>query len=427
MALLDAAAGTAARIGAAPLDRIRSDFPILGRRLDRGGETVPLVYLDNAASSQKPRRVLDAMDSFYVTSNANVHRSLHTLGEEATAAYEAARGTVARFLGARDPAEVVFTRGATESINLVASSWGRKNLAAGDRILLTEMEHHSNLVPWQLVAAERGAVLDFVPIDSQGCLDMAELERRLGPRTRLVALTGVSNVLGTVNDVKAIASAAHRHGAVVLVDAAQAAPHLALDVGDLGCDFLAFSGHKTYGPMGIGVLWGRERLLEEMPPYMGGGEMIRAVWLDHSTWNDLPYKFEAGTPNVAGAVGLGAALEYLDGLGLAAVGEHERALTTHGLEVLAGIPRVTVHGRAPDRAGVLSFSVPDIHPHDLAQYLDTRGIAIRAGHHCAQPLMRRLGVSATARASLALYNTPEEIDVLGRALREALEYFGHAP
>jgi cysteine desulfurase/selenocysteine lyase len=415
--------GAREHIAGISLERIRGDFPILARRIGQGESSLPLVYLDNAATTQKPRRVIDAIAGYYERYNANVHRSLHTLGEEATEAYERARRAVASFIGARDPEEVVFTRGTTEAINLVAGSWGRASIGRGDRILLTEMEHHSNLVPWQLLAAERGAELAFIPFDSSGSLELDALDSLLGERTRLVSLTLVSNVFGTVNDVRRVARLAHSRGAVVLVDAAQAVPHRGVDVEDLGCDFLAFSGHKTYGPMGIGALWGRKRLLEAMPPYMGGGEMIRSVWLDHATWNDPPGRFEAGTPNVEGAVGLEAAIGYLHELGMPEIARHEYAVIAHALEILGDVPGLRIHGTAPERAGVVSFSLEGIHPHDLAQYLDSRGIAIRAGHHCAQPLMRKLGVPATARASFALYSTAAEVDELGAALRAALRYF----
>jgi cysteine desulfurase / selenocysteine lyase len=412
--------------GEAVREGIRGDFPILSRTFRRGEEEIPLVYLDNAATTQKPRAVIDAIVGYYERTNANVHRSLHTLGEEATEAYEASRRRVAAFIGARSASEVVFTRGTTESLNLVAASLGKWKVGRGDRILLTEMEHHSNLVPWQLAAAERGAELAFIPFDSQGRLELDGLEALLGERTRIVSLTMVSNVFGTVNDVRRVAALAHRHGALVVVDAAQAVPHVGVDVAALDCDFLAFSGHKVYGPMGIGALWGREHLLEEMPPWMGGGEMIRSVWLDHATWNDPPYKLEAGTPNVEGAVGLAAALDYVGAVGVDAIEAHEADLARHALASLGAVPGLRIHGPASDRAGVVSFELEGVHPHDLAQFLDGRGIAIRAGHHCAQPLMRKLGVPALARASFALYTTRGEIDELARGVREAVRYFSHA-
>ncbi len=409
-------------LGGRRVAEIRRDFPILRRRIGNA----PLAYLDNAATSQKPRAVLEAIDRYYRHTNANVHRALHALGEEATAAFELARGKVRGFIGAEKTAEIVFTRGTTEAINLVASSWGRANLRPGDEVMLSEMEHHSNLVPWQLVCAERGCTLKFAPLAPDGTLDMAALEALVTERTRMVAITHVSNVLGTINDVRRIASMAHERGALMLVDGAQSVPHLPVDVRDLGCDFLAFSGHKMCAPMGIGVLWGRARLLEEMPPWMGGGEMIRAVWLDHATWNDLPWKFEAGTPNVEGAVGLGAAVDYLLGLGMRDVAAREARLGSYCLERLREVPGLTVYGsaQAGSRGAVYSFNLDGLHPHDVAQYLDSQGIAVRAGHHCAQPLMRALGVSATARASLSFYNTESECDRLREALVRARKMFG---
>jgi cysteine desulfurase/selenocysteine lyase len=412
-----------------PVAAVREDFPILGRTV-RGR---PLAYLDSAATSQKPRPVLRAIAEYYERSNANVHRALHTLAGEATAAYEESRRAVQAFIGARRPAEVVFTRGATEAINLVAASWGRSRLREGDEILLTEMEHHSNLVPWQLVAAERGCRLRFIPFRGDGTLDLDVLDRLEAERIRFVALTHVSNVFGTVNDVRRVVEWAHRREAPVLVDAAQSAPHLPVDVQALGCDFLAFSGHKMCAPMGIGVLYGREELLAAMPPFMGGGDMIRAVWLERAEWNELPYKFEAGTPNVEGAVGLAAAIRYLGALGMENIRAYEERLTRYTLERLERVPGLTLYGppaaarpsmdaaAAGGRQAVFSFNLDGVHPHDLAQLLDWEGIAIRAGHHCAHPLMRKLEVPATARASLYLYNTFEEIDRLAGALGRARE------
>jgi len=415
------AAAVRASIGGRTLRSIRSDFPILERRIaGSGGRSHPLAYLDNAATTQKPRSVLEAIRRYYEQSNANVHRSLHTLGEEATAAYEQARRRVARFLNSSSPAEIVFTRGATEAINLVAASFTRA-LKPGSEILLTEMEHHSNLVPWQLAARDRGLVLRFLPVTGEGTLDLEALERVAGPHLALIAVTQVSNVLGTVNDLARIVSFARSRGVPVLVDAAQAVGHLPVDVRSLGCDFLAFSGHKMYGPMGIGVLYGREDLLERMEPYMGGGQMIRTVTLASSTWNELPYKFEAGTPNVEGAIGLHAAADYLEALSREEVRAYERELARYALDRLAEVPGLTIHGRAAERTGVFSFSLAGVHPHDVAQWLDAEGIALRAGHHCAQPLMRRLGVTATARASLGLYNLPEEIDRLAAGLQRVSE------
>ncbi len=406
-------------IGPRSVEDIRSDFPIL----DRTVNGKPLAYLDNAATSQKPRLVLDAIRVYYEHGNANVHRALHTLGEEATAAYEEARGKVQRFLSARTSREIIFTRGTTEAINLVASSWADTNLSRGDVVLTTEMEHHSNLVPWQLACARRGCTLRFIPLAPDGTLDMAEAERSWDPRTRLVAVTYVSNVLGTVNDVKSIAAMAHRRGAVVLVDGAQAVPHMRVDVQDLDCDFFAFSGHKVYAPMGIGALYGKEKILDAIPPWMGGGEMIRSVSLEGSTWNDLPWKFEAGTPNVEGAVGLSAAIDYIHTLGLSSIGKREGELAAYARERLSGVRALTQYGAAPRRSGVFPFNLGDIHAHDVAQFLDREGIAVRAGHHCAQPLARKLGVPATVRASLSFYNTFSEIDRLVDALDGALRFY----
>jgi cysteine desulfurase/selenocysteine lyase len=406
-------------MGTRTVEDIREDFPILDRTV--GGK--PLAYLDNAATSQKPRAVLDAVRVYYERENANVHRALHTLGEEATASFEKSREKVQRFLNARSRREIVFTHGTTESINLVASSWGAKNLTKGDVVLLTGMEHHSNLVPWQLLSARTGCSLAFIPLTPEGELDLAAAERAWTDRIRLVALTHVSNVLGTINDVKAVADMAHERGALVLVDAAQSVPHFRVDVADLDCDFLAFSGHKMCGPMGIGALYGKERLLEQMPPWMGGGEMISSVWAEKSTWNEIPYKFEAGTPNVAGAVGLGAAIDYLHGLELGAIEAWEAELGRYALQRLREVPGITLYGAARSRGAVFSFNLGTIHAHDVAQFLDREGIAVRAGHHCAQPLMRSLDVAGTARASLYFYNTFSEIDRLAAALRGAAEFY----
>jgi cysteine desulfurase/selenocysteine lyase len=367
--------------------------------------------------------VLDAITAYYERSNANVHRALHTLGEEATAAYEESRRRVQRFIGAASPSEIVFTRGTTEAINLVASSWGGENLREGDAVLLTEMEHHSNLVPWQLLAARRGFSLRFLAVEPDGRLDLDAMERGWDERVRLVALTHVSNVLGTINDVERVARFAHSRGALVLVDAAQSVPHMSVDVAALGCDFLAFSSHKMCGPMGIGVLYGREELLERMPPYMGGGEMIRAVWLEKSTWNDLPHKFEAGTPNVEGAVGLAAAVGYLEAIGMRRIADYEEELGRLCRERLEAVPGLTLYGRASRRSAVFSFTLDSVHAHDVAQLLDRDGIAVRAGHHCAQPLARKLGIAATARASLYFYNEPSEIERLAASLAKVRGYF----
>ena len=402
------------------VEEIRRDFPILDRRI----EGKRLVYLDNAATSQKPRQVIGALTEYYEEHNANIHRGVHRLAEEATAAYEEARQKVARFLGAPDTTGLVFTRGTTESINLVAYAWGRKFLREGDEVVLTEAEHHSNLVPWQLAAQATGAKLRFIPIREDGTLVLEEAQRLIGARTRLVGCIHASNVLATINPVEKLAELAHEAGALMLVDGAQSAPHLPVDVKSLGCDFFACSGHKMLGPTGVGVLWGRTEILEDMDPFLGGGEMIREVHLDHSTWNDLPYKFEAGTMNIAQAVGLGAAVDYLDDLGMQHVREHERRLGEYAYRRLSEIEGITLYGPKIDRTGLVSFSLPDVHAHDLSQLLDEEGIAIRSGHHCTQPLMRRLGVAATARASFYLYNTDEEVDTLVAALQRARAFFG---
>ncbi len=402
------------------VEEIRRDFPILDRRI----EGKKLVYLDNAATSQKPRQVIEALTEYYEEHNANIHRGVHRLAAEATAAYEEARQKVARFLGAPDTRGLIFTRGTTEAINLVAYAWGRRSLREGDEVVLTEAEHHSNLVPWQLAARATGATLRFIPILEDGTLDLESAERLIGPRTKLVGCIHASNVLATINPVERLARMAHEAGALMLVDGAQSAPHLPVSVENLGCDFFACSGHKMLGPTGVGVLWGRPEILDEMDPFLGGGEMIREVHLDHSTWNDLPYKFEAGTMNVAQAVGLGAAVDYLGDLGMENVREHERRLGEYAYRRLSELEGVEIYGPVVDRTGLVSFFVPDVHPHDLSQLLDEEGIAIRSGHHCAQPLMRRLGVAATARASFYLYNTEEEVDRLVEALVRAREFFG---
>jgi cysteine desulfurase/selenocysteine lyase len=410
-----------AAAGAAAFDarRVREEFPIL-RRTVRGR---PLVYLDSAATSQKPRAVLEAMDRFYRHSNSNVHRGVHLLSQEATLAMEAARDTVRRFLRAASEKEIVFVRGTTEAINLVAQSWGRRHVGEGDEILLTTMEHHSNIVPWQLLAAETGAVVRVVPIDDAGALDLDAFAALLSPRTKVVAVTHVSNALGTVNPVREIAAAAHRAGAVVVVDGAQAVPHLEVDVAGIDADFYAFSGHKVYGPTGIGVLYGKRRLLEEMPPWQGGGDMIRTVSFAGSTWNDLPWKFEAGTPDVAGAIGLGAALEWLLALGVGAAAAHEADLLAHGTRRLLEVPGLALVGTAPSKAGVLSFTMDGVHPHDVGTLLDLEGVAVRTGHHCAQPVMERFGIPATSRASLAVYNLREDLDALVEGLARVREKF----
>jgi len=389
-------------------ERTRPDFPIL-QRIVNGH---PLVYLDSGASSQKPRTVIEAMSQYYERSHANVHRSIHTLGEEATELYESARDRVQRFIGAASREEVVFTRGTTDGISLVAETLGR-TLGPGDEILITEMEHHSNIVPWQLAARARGAHLRAIPLAGEGVLDLDAMDRLLTERTRVVAFTHISNVLGTINPVRAIVARARRVGALTLVDGAQAAPHLPLDMSALDCDFYVFSAHKMLGPTGIGVLYGRRSLLERLEPGRGGSEMIKEVWIDHAQWNDLPWRFEPGTPPIAEAVGLTAAIEYLEKLGMDAVAEHERALTRQAVEGLAAIPGVTVYGPpARERGAVAAFAVEGLHPHDVAALLDAEGIAVRAGHHCAMPLMRRLGVVGTSRATFSVFNSPDEVSLL---------------
>lgn len=412
-------------LDAVELEEIRDDFPILHQTV-RGH---PLVYLDNAATSQKPRVVIEALTDYYRRYNANVHRGIHALAERATREYERARERVARFIGAPAPHTVIFTRGTTEAINLVAYSWGRANLRAGDVILTTWMEHHSNLVPWYLIAEQTGAVIRRLPLTGDGRLDLTQLDRMLADRVKLVAITHCSNVLGTINPVRLIADAAHRYGAVVLVDGAQSIPHMPINVQELGADFFAFSGHKMCGPTGVGVLYGREELLEAMPPFMGGGEMIKEVLPDRATYNDLPYKFEAGTPNIAEAIGLGVAVDYLSQIGMEKIRQHEKELTRYALARLQELVEVRICGPTdPEhRGGLVAFTFSDIHPHDLATIADQHGVAIRAGHHCAMPLHKHLGIAATARASFALYNTRQEIDVLIRALKEAKKIFGPCP
>jgi cysteine desulfurase/selenocysteine lyase len=411
----------AAKNGVAALDvqRIRADFPILHRQV----HGKPLVYLDNAATTQKPRAVIDALSRYYTESNANVHRGVHHLSEVATDAYERARATVRAYVNAGSDREIVFTRNATESINLVAQSFVRPRLQPGDEVLISAMEHHSNIVPWQLVCEERGARLSVAPIDDSGELRLDELERRLNERTRIVAVTHMSNALGTINPVERIAGLAHARGIAVLVDGSQAAYHLPVDVRALGVDFYAATGHKLYGPTGIGVLYGREALLEEMPPFLGGGDMISSVTFERSTWNALPAKFEAGTPHIAGAVGLAAALDYITAVGRSAIAAHERDLLEYGTRMLQAIPGVRLIGTAREKASILSFVMDEIHPHDVGTIIDREGIAIRTGHHCAQPVMDRFGVPATARASLAMYNTREELDALAAALQKVREVF----
>jgi len=402
---------------------IRDDFPILRQRPN--GK--PLVYLDSAATSQKPRQVLDAYLRFYEEYNANVHRGVYSIAERATAEYEGARAKIARFVGAADPAELIFTRNITEALNLVAYAWGRRHVGPGDEILTTEMEHHSDLVPWQFVARERGARLRHIPFDDEGRLDLSDLDRLLTARTKIVALTHVSNTFGTVNPVAEIARAAHARGAIVVVDGAQSTPHRPVDVAKLGVDFFGFTGHKMLAPMGIGALWGRRALLEEMDPFLGGGEMISDVWLDRATWNELPWKFEAGTPNAGGAIAFGAAVDYLERLGMAAVESHEREITGYALDRLRDVPGLHLLGPGLDaRGGVVSFWMDGVHPHDISQVLDGDGICVRAGHHCAKPLHRKLGIGASARASFYVYTIKEEIDALANGLLKVGELFSVA-
>ena len=406
-------------VRAAPIDveRVRADFPIL-QRLINGR---PLIYLDNAATTQKPRQVIDALVDFYTTTNANVHRGVHTLSVEATDAYEGSRERIGRFIGAEHAEEIVFVRNTTEALNLVAVCWGRANLKPGDEILATLLEHHSNLIPWQRVAQETGAKIRLVGLTPDGTIDMDNFRDLLGPRTRVVAIAHASNVLGTISDVGEISALAHALGAIVVADGAQSVPNLVTDVTSLGPDFLAFSGHKMLGPTGIGVLWGRRALLEQMPPFLGGGGMIREVWEDRATWASLPEKFDAGTPNIADSIALGIAADYLDHLGMANVRAHEIEVTGYALERLAGVPDISVYGplHAEARTGVVSFNLDGVHPHDAGTILDEAGIAVRAGHHCCQPLHRSLDIAATLRASFYVYNSLDEVDALVDALATA--------
>lgn len=401
---------------------IRADFPILNQEIAPG---VPLIYLDSAASSQKPLSVIEAMTDYYMRYNANVHRGIHKLSEDATDAYEGARKRIAQFINAESHREVIYTRNATESINLVALSWGRGNVGPGDVILVSEMEHHSNLIPWQMLADRKGAELWFIPVTEKGFLEMGALDDLLDERVKLVAITHTSNVLGTINPVAEIIERAHAVGAVVVVDGAQSVPHMPVDVRALDADFYAFSGHKMLGPTGVGILYGKRNLLEEMPPIMGGGDMIKRVEFASAQWNDLPWKFEAGTPGIAEAIGLGAAVDYLAEIGMAQVREHELEITNYAIERLVEDPGVRIFGPedARHKSGVVSFELEGVHPHDIAEILNRDGIAIRAGHHCAMPLHRKFGIVATARASFYIYNTPEEVDRLIEALYKAKEIF----
>ncbi|HEY7364741.1 MAG TPA: cysteine desulfurase [Methylomirabilota bacterium] len=401
------------------VERVRKDFPIL--QLEVHGK--PLVYLDSAATSQKPQVVLDALASYYTTANANVHRGVHLLSEKATAEYEGARARIQRFLGAARTEEIVFVRGTTEGINLVAQSYGRRSVGPGDEIVITALEHHSNIVPWQMLCEERDAMLKVVPIDDDGQIDLEAYRRLLGPRTRLVAIAHVANALGTILPVKRMIDLAHGRGVPVLVDGAQAVSHLRVDVRDLGCDFYVFSGHKLFGPTGIGVLYGKAELLEQMPPWQGGGDMIKVVTFARTTYSDPPYRFEAGTPHIAGAIGLGAAVDYVETLGRDRIAAYEDELLVYGTRALAAVDGLRLIGTAREKASVLSFVMEGVHAHDVGTILDREGIAVRTGHHCAMPVMERFGVPATTRASLALYNTRAEIDALVQGLRRVREIF----
>ena len=401
--------------------KIREDFPVL-KRLVNGK---PLIYFDNAATSQKPNAVIDAIAKYYREYNANIHRGIHKLAEEATLAHEEARGKVAKFINAKRTEEIVFTRNATEAINLVAYSWGRANIGKGDKIVLTIMEHHSDIVPWQLLAEEKEAKVEFVKVDGNGVLLQDEIQGLIDDKTKIVCVAHASNVLGTINPVKDIGRVAHRHGALLLIDAAQSVPHMPVDARDIDCDFMAFSGHKMLGPTGIGVLYGKSEYLQKMPPFLGGGEMIREVHTTGSSWKDLPYKYEAGTPNVSGAIGLGAAIDYLRGIGMQNVHDYEKEIATYALDRMSKVESLVIYGPrdAGQRVGVIAFNLGDIHAHDLASILDEEGVAIRSGHHCAQPLMEFLQVPATSRASFYIYNTKQEVDTFIEALEKARKLF----
>ncbi len=401
---------------------IRRDFPILDQKVN--GK--PLVYLDSAATSQKPRQVIEAVSQYYNEDNSNVHRGVHTLGSRATDAYEGAREKVAAFIHAPSERQIIFTRGTTESLNMIAHGYARKRLREGDEIVITPMEHHSNLIPWQQVAMATGATLKYVPMQSDGTVSLADVEATVTHNTKIVSMVHVSNVLGTINPVKEVAAIAHRHGAIMVVDGAQSVPHMRVDVQDLDCDFLAFSGHKMMAPTGIGVLYGKREALEDMEPVHFGGEMIETVELFRSTWKEAPWRFEGGTPIIAGAVGLAAAIDYLREIGMDNVRRFDAELTRYALERLSAVEDLTIYGPSGERGGLVTFNLKGIHPHDVSTVLDSEGVAIRAGHHCAQPLMRWLNVAATARASFYIYNTEDDIDVLARALETTKEFFGHA-
>ena len=399
--------------------RIREDFPVLHQMVN--GK--PLVYLDNAATTQKPQVVIDALVNYYTSDNSNVHRGVHTLSQRATEDFDMGRSKARQFLNAASDQEIIFVKGTTDGINLVAQSYARPNLGEGDDIIISTMEHHSNIIPWQVLCQEKGAHLRVIPISDAGELLIDEYEKLLTPRTKLVAITHVSNVLGTVNPIEQIVEIAHNRGVPVLVDGAQAVPHMAVDVQKLGCDFYVFSGHKIYGPTGIGVLYGKSELLEAMPPYQLGSEMIKSVTFEHTIYNDLPFKFEPGTPHIAGVIGMGAAIDYLNGIGMDRIDAYEHDLLEYGMECLSGIDGVQLIGTAPGKSSVMSFVMDSAHPHDIGTILDTEGVAVRTGHHCAQPLMHRFGVPATARASLSFYNTKDEIDLLVKAIDRVIEVF----
>ncbi len=404
---------------AVDVEKIRADFPILHTQAHGHN----LVYLDNAATSQKPRVVIDAIVRYYESANANIHRGVHYLSQLATEEFEAGRATVARFVNAAKASEIVFTRGTTEGINLVAQTWGRTHVRAGDEIVVTAMEHHSDIVPWQMLCGATGAKLRVAPINDRGELIVEEFAKLLNPKTKIVALAHVSNALGTVNPVKMLAALAHAQGAIVVVDGAQAVPHIAVDVQDLDADFYSFSAHKMYGPTGIGALYGKAALLEAMPPYQGGGDMISSVTFEKTTFNKVPHKFEAGTPDMAGVAGLKAAIEYMNGIGVDKIAAHEHDLLEYATEAVSALPSIRIIGTAAEKASVLSFTVDDVHPHDIGTILDQEGIAVRTGHHCAQPVMERYGIPATVRASFAVYNTRAEVDALVRGLRRVREVF----
>ena len=410
-------------VGVAPasfdVNRVRADFPVLRQQVN--GK--PLVYLDNGATSQKPQCVIDELVRYYTTENANVHRGVHTLSQVATEDYEGARSKIRRFINAADDREIIYTSGTTEGINLVAHAFGRQNVGAGDEIIVSNMEHHSNIVPWQMLCEEKGAHLRVVPIDDSGELLMDEYEKMLGPRTKLVSITHVSNALGTILPADQIVGLAHAQGVPVLLDGAQAVPHMPVDVRKLDCDFYVFSGHKLFGPTGTGILYGKGEVLDAMPPYKGGGDMIKSVTFEKTLYNDLPYKFEAGTPNIAGAIGLGAAVDYIDAIGFDGIAAHEDELLDYGTKALSSIGGLRIVGTATHKAGILSFVIDNIHPHDIGTILDAEGIAIRTGHHCAQPVMERFQIPATARASMAFYNTKEDIDALVRGIDRVIEVF----